>query len=185
VIRGQRTEGRRQKTEDRKPKTGNRRQNLVLAAVLLLLPLAAAAADAAALFGATLLGLDDKPFALEQLRGKPMIVNFWARWCGPCRQEIPELAAAHERYAAKGLVILGIALDDKAEATRDFAKAYDMNYRSLLAKDAGIPLMQALGNTKAVLPYTVLIDRGGAIVGQKLGPMNREEIDAAALRLLQ
>ncbi len=153
--------------------------------MLFWLPLAAAAADASALFAATLHDLDDQPFALAQLEGKPLIVNFWARWCGPCRKEIPELAAAHERYASKGLVILGIALDDKAEATRDFAKAYDMNYRGLLAKDAGIPLMQALGNPKAVVPFTVMIDRRGAIIAHKLGPMNAAEIEEAARRLLR
>ncbi|KAB2843329.1 MAG: TlpA family protein disulfide reductase [Burkholderiales bacterium] len=153
-------------------------------AVLLWLPLAAAAADASALFAAKLYDLDDQPFALAQFEGKPLIVNFWARWCGPCRKEIPELAAAHERYAGKGLVILGIALDDKAEATRDFAKAYDMNYRGLLAKDIGIALMQSLGNPKAVVPFTLLIDRDGQVIGQKLGPMSAAEIEAAAQRLL-
>ena len=149
-----------------------------------MLPLAAAAADAGVLFGAKLFDFDDRPAALAELQGQPLIVNFWARWCGPCRKEIPELAAAHERYAGQGLRIIGIALDDKAEATRDFAKAYDMNYRGLLAKNAGIALMQALGNTKAVVPFTLLIDRQGQIVGSKLGPMDGAEIEAAAKRLL-
>lgn len=168
----------------RKRGSGVRNQGLWLAVMLLWLPLAATAADASALFAARLHDFDDRPFALAQLRGQPLIVNFWARWCGPCRKEIPELAAAHERYQAQGLRIIGIALDDKAEATRDFAKAYDMNYQGLLGKDAGIPLMQSLGNPKAVVPFTLLIDRDGKLIGQKLGPMNAAEIEAAAQRLL-
>jgi peroxiredoxin len=158
---------------------------LLLAAVLFFwLPLVAAA-DAAALFAATLHDYDDKPFAFEQLRGKPLIVNFWARWCGPCKKEIPELAAAHDKYGKRGLVVVGIALDDKVEATKDFAKAYEMRYTGLLAKEGGIALMQATGNAKAVVPFTLVIDRKGNIVGSKLGAMNHAEIEAAAEKLLK
>lgn len=162
---------------------GNRKWLVV--AALLWLPLAAAAADAAALFAATLHDLDDRPFAFEQLRGKPLIVNFWARWCGPCKKEIPELAAAHDKHARRGLVVVGIALDDKVESTRDFAKAYEMGYTGLLAKEGGIALMQALGNARAVVPFTLVIDRKGEVIGSKLGAMNHAEIEAAAARLLK
>jgi len=155
--------------------------------VLLLCLLAAPAwaqSSAAALFAATLHQADDKPFAFEQLRGQALIVNFWARWCVPCRTEIPELAAAHERYAKRGLTIIGIALDDNADAVRDFAKAYEMRYTSLLAKEGGIPLMQAIGNPKAVVPFTLIIDRHGNVIGHKLGAMRQADIDDAAKQLL-
>lgn len=161
-----------------------RGQKWALAAVLFLLPLAAAAAEASALFAATLHDFDDKPFAFAQLKGKPLIVNFWARWCGPCRKEIPELSAAHDKYAGRGLVIVGIALDDKVEAVRDFARAYEMRYTGLLAKEGGIALMQATGNARAVVPYTLVIDRQGKVVGSKFGAMSHEEIEAAAKQLL-
>lgn len=154
-----------------------------LLACFIALP-AWAQASAEALFAATLHDFDDKPYAFEQLRGKPLIVNFWARWCGPCRKEIPELAAVHDKYAKKGLFIIGIALDDKVEATRDFAKAYEMRYTGLLAKSGGIALMQATGNPKAVVPYTLMIDRNGQVIGSKLGAMNHAEIEAAARQLL-
>lgn len=161
---------------------------LSLLSSLMLAPVAWAQAPAqpssAALFAATLHDAEDKPFAMAQLKGRPLIVNFWARWCGPCRKEIPELAAAHDRYAKKGLVIVGIALDDKVEATKDFARAYEMRYTGLLAKEGGIALMQALGNARAVVPFTLVIDRQGRVVGSKLGAMNHDEIEAAARQLL-
>ena len=145
---------------------------------------ARAQTSAAPLFAATLHDYGDKPFAFERLRGKPLIVNFWARWCGPCKKEIPELAAVHDHFAKSGLVVVGIALDDKVEATSDFAKAYEMRYTGLLAKSGGIALMQAIGNPKAVVPFTLVIDRNGLVVGSKLGAMNKSEIEAAARQIL-
>ena len=75
--------------------------------------------------------------------------------------------------------MIGIGLEDKAESVRDFMKAYEMSYTVLLARTGGIELMQALGNTRAGLPFTVAIDRRGEIVAIKLGAMNRAELDAA------
>lgn len=159
-------------------------------AALLFGALAAAPAAAAEepssapLFAATLPDADGKPVALAALRGKPLIVNFWARWCSPCRTEIPELVAAHERFGPRGLTVVGIALDDNGPNTRDFIKAYGMAYGNLLAPDQGIGLMQALGNEKAGLPFTLVIDRNGAIIGKKLGPMKQQDIETYAARLL-
>ncbi|MFN6961131.1 MAG: TlpA disulfide reductase family protein, partial [Rhodocyclaceae bacterium] len=76
------------------------------------LPLAAWAADAAALFAAQLGDAQDKPATLAAFRGKPLIVNFWARWCPPCRDELPEVKAIADKYRARGLTVIGIALED-------------------------------------------------------------------------
>jgi thiol-disulfide isomerase/thioredoxin len=143
------------------------------------------AANADPLFAVTLSGTDDKPVALESFRGKPLIVNFWARWCGPCRVEIPELIRIHDKQAKKGLVVIGIGLEDKAESVRDFMKAYEMNYPVLLAKEKGIELMQALGNSKAGLPFTIAVNRKGEIVASKLGPISKAELDSASELVLK
>lgn len=160
---------------------------LLLLCLIVSAPAAAADApdmpDAAPLFAATLADANDQPFALEKLRGKPLIVNFWARWCGPCRVEIPELVGVHRRLKDKGLVVLGIGLEDKADTVREFARAYDMEYTLLLAREQGLPLLRALGNAKAGLPYTLVIDRNGRVVARKLGIMSRADLDSAVALL--
>jgi peroxiredoxin len=122
-----------------------------------------------------------QPATLAQFRGQPLLINFWARWCGPCRVEIPELIAEHERAKKAGVTIIGIALDDKPDAVRDFAKAYEMDYPLLLLpdNDGTADLLTQLGDTKVSIPYTVVIDRNGKIVRQKLGAMSRAELTAA------
>ena len=135
--------------------------------------------SSAPLFAATLNDLDDKPVALDRYRGKPLIVNFWARWCGPCRVEIPELIAIRKAHKGK-LEVLGIGIEDKADAAKEFAKAYEMDYPVFVAREKGIPLMQALGNTKGGLPFTIVIDRNGQVVQKKMGIMKKADLEAAA-----
>jgi thiol-disulfide isomerase/thioredoxin len=149
---------------------------------LLLAPLLAQAEppSAAALFAATLTDLSGQAAAMEPFRGRPLVVNFWARWCGPCRTEIPMLIKLREKYRKRGLEVLGIAIEDNTESVRDFAKAYDMDYPILLAKDQGLALMQALGNSKQGLPFSVAIDARGKLVLIKMGSISSAELNAAA-----
>ncbi len=153
---------------------------LLAGALLAFFSLFARAQDSAPLFAATLTGLDDQPVALAQWRGRPLIVNFWARWCGPCRTEIPELIKLRKQYQGKGLEVVGIGIEDKTEPARDFAKAYEMDYPVVLGKDKGLDLMRTLGNAKMGLPFTVAIDRQGRVVVVKLGGIKGEELVAAA-----
>jgi len=168
-----------------------RLRRLVLTA-LVVLPLAAAnAAEApspstAPLFALTLADADNRPLPLESLRGRPLLVNFWARWCAPCRKEIPELAALQKRHAGRGLVVVGIAVEeaDKRAALAEFARAHDMDYRWLIGgTERSIELMRALGNTKSGLPFTVFIDRDGHLRQAKLGAMSGVEMDAVVRSL--
>lgn len=164
---------------------------IYLAALLLCLSLfaraqeAQSAAQSAGLFFAiSLPDRSGKPVALADYRGKPLIVNFWARWCMPCRDEIPELRAVAKQNRDKGLTVLGIGIEDNIPNALDFVKAYEMDYPLLFAQEQGVELMKALGNTKAGLPFTVFIDRQGMIVGHKLGRISRSQLDAAAAALL-
>ncbi len=138
------------------------------------------AADA--LFATALVDLDHRD--ARPPRGRPLIVNFWARWCGPCKVEIPELVALHARQS--GVEVIGIALENEGTAVRDFAKAYDMEYALLLARNGvGLDLMRALGNPQAGLPFTVAIDRRGAVVARRLGVLTRTQLDLAVQRALR
>lgn len=138
------------------------------------------AVSSAPLFAATLHDLDDRAVAFAGYKGKPMIVNFWARWCAPCRVEIPHLVDLQKRQKGKGLEVIGVNLESSGPAVRDFAQAYDINYPVLLTRDAGIGLIQALGNASAGLPFTVVLNRKGEIVASKLGAMSKAELEAAA-----
>lgn len=154
--------------------------------LLLVLPVFSASAvekgSAAPLFALTLADVDGSPVSLSSFKGKPLMVNFWARWCVPCRKEIPDLAALPSRHRGSGLVVIGIAVEDadKADQLREFGAAYEMSYRSLIGgMQASIELMRALGNQHAGLPFTVVVDRAGHISQSKLGAMTAAEMDDA------
>lgn len=133
----------------------------------------------APLWQATVHDLDDRPVALTKYRGQALVVNFWARWCPPCRDEIPDFVRARAQFKAQGAEVIGIAIEEQAGPVRDFAREYRIDYPVLLAKDQGLELMQALGNNQAALPFTVVIDRNGELVARKVGRMSKSEIEAA------
>jgi peroxiredoxin len=154
---------------------------VVLALLLALTNFAAAAQqpNASTLFAAQLRDLDGKTVTLADYRGKPLVVNFWARWCEPCRGEIPSLVSERARFKDRGVEVIGIAIENEPEAVRDFARAYGIDYPVLLAMDQGIELMQALGNAKAGLPYTLVLDRRGQVVARRMGSLKQDDMAAA------
>jgi thiol-disulfide isomerase/thioredoxin len=158
---------------------------MIVAAILSFAPLSAIhAADSTALFNTPFTDLSGHPASLDQYRGQPLIVNFWARLCIPCRTELPELNLLNRRYQNQGLTVVGIAVEDQVESVSDFISAYQIDYPILLGKDAGIQLMAALDNKIAGIPFTVAIDRNGKIVRKKMGTLNPQKIQEIVAALL-
>lgn len=121
--------------------------------------------------------LAGNPRRLTEWRGKVLVCNFWATWCAPCREEIPLLMAAREKYASSGVEVVGIALDNAAKV-REFSITYKISYPILLAEADGLELMRQVGNSSGGLPYTVVADRTGALVHRKLGALKEEDVDS-------
>ena len=144
---------------------------------------AAAVSAAETLFTLSLPDLDNKPQRLEQWRGKVLVVNFWATWCAPCREEIPIFVKLQEQYGTKGLQFVGISID-QADKTAEFARNFKMNYPSLIGTFETIEVSRQVGNQKRVLPFTVILDRKGHVVATELGGLTAEKLAALVGPLL-
>ena len=107
--------------------------------------------------------------------GKILVINFWATWCPPCREEIPEFVKLQEEMGDQGLQFIGIAIED-AEPVKAFMAEITFNYPVLIGEDDGMSLSAQLGNTIGVLPFTAVIDRSGKVVHAHSGPFTREQV---------
>lgn len=116
-----------------------------------------------------------EPRQSSEWEGKTRLVNFWATWCPPCRKEIPLLMQAQDDYAAAGLQVIGIALE-QADTVLAYAEEMGLNYPSLVGSTAVIELGNQLGNRVGALPYSVLVDPNGKIIETHMGELSTEQL---------
>lgn len=126
--------------------------------------------------------IDGKPARLSDLRGTPLILNFWATWCPPCRRELPWLAAIQRKYASKGLRVVGISMDEfDSSLVREVTSAAGADYLLLFGTiDSSLPLIGAQG-----IPVTLFIDRNGKVLHRSVGILNQQELERRAQDLLK
>jgi thiol-disulfide isomerase/thioredoxin len=112
---------------------------------------------------------------LVDFRGHPVIVNFWATWCEPCRREIPLLIRLRHERSGAGLTVVGIAVDFR-EAVATYARNAGIDYPVLNGEDAGLDAVHAFG-MDLVFPFSVFADQQGRVVAVKLGELHQDEAD--------
>ena len=128
----------------------------------------------------TLSSLDGKRVAMKDLSNKVVVIDFWATWCGPCREEIPHLNKLYSDFKGQGLEIVGISMDDGPDVVKDFAREFRMEYPLVMGSDE---LAEQFGGILG-LPTTFIIDRKGNIVKRFVGLPPAEELSRVVRELL-
>ncbi|MFN4262714.1 MAG: TlpA family protein disulfide reductase [Thioalkalivibrionaceae bacterium] len=170
----------------------------LVVAVLLTAPVAAAAQDDDEAFSSdplgtvpsearSLIGALRPEFTLPDLTGQPrsitdwnedaVILNFWATWCPPCRDEMPLLQSRHAQFSDAGLTVIGVAIDD-AKAVADFVAELELDFPIVIGQQDAFTVTRDYGNRLGALPYTVIIDRGGRILDAHRGIVDASLLDA-------
>lgn len=121
--------------------------------------------------------LDGQTRSLDDLRGQPVLINFWATWCRPCVEELPMLEALHAGRAEHGVYVLTIAQEDDAEAVRDFLARHAIELPVWLDPPSVAEASRRFGNRRQVLPYSVLIGPDGEILQRRAGMFSERELE--------
>jgi thiol-disulfide isomerase/thioredoxin len=116
---------------------------------------------------------DGAQLVMTHLRGKPLLLNFWATWCAPCVAEMPMLDTFQREHA--GWNVVGLAVDNP-EPVRDFVVKRKVEFAIGLVGFAGSDLARELGNSAGALPFSVIFDRNGAVKDKKLGALKPEDL---------
>lgn len=139
---------------------------------------------AQAILSANLPDIEGVSQPVSQWQGNVIVVNFWATWCTPCREEIPEFIELQQEYADQGLTFVGIAID-REDKVIPYTKELGINYPVLIGGLGAMTLAEAAGNEMSVLPYTVVFDRLGNITDTFLGRVHKTTMEKSILPLLQ
>jgi peroxiredoxin len=141
-----------------------------------------------------LIGMQRPEFSLPDASGTPtsishwdgdvLLVNFWATWCAPCREEMPWFAELQDQYGQRGFQVVGVAID-QPEAVAEFTARIGVDYPQLIGPEEAIEVAERYGNAYGALPYSVLIDRAGIVRFIKAGALEKQELEAELLPLLK
>lgn len=123
------------------------------------------------------------PFDFGRFAGQALIVNFWATWCPPCVEEMPELSDLNREMSPRGVQMVGIGIDSAAKIA-EFANRHPVSYPLVVAGMGGTELGRQFGNTAGALPFTVLVNRGGGIAHRILGRVDIVRLRAMASDLV-
>lgn len=121
---------------------------------------------------------------LSDLQGQPVLLNFWATWCPPCREEMPELVEAYERYQAQGLVIVGVNLQEADEKVLEFAREFGLTFPLVIDRSSQVGEVWRLGGPVRGIPTSYFIDASGVIRSRYFGPMPEEAIEEGLAKIL-
>ncbi|MES2016592.1 MAG: TlpA disulfide reductase family protein [Pseudomonadota bacterium] len=135
-----------------------------------------------ALFAQSMNDASGASHALSRWKGKPLVVNFWAPWCGPCVQEMPELNQLAIDSASANINVIGIGIDSPANIA-EFASKLKISYPLYVAGMSGTELARQFGNSAGGLPYTVLIGADGQVIKTYLGKLRFEELKSDLAKL--
>jgi thiol-disulfide isomerase/thioredoxin len=122
----------------------------------------------------TLPDLAGRPHSIREWAGRPLAINFWATWCGPCREEIPLLHELRRERRAEGLEVVGIAVD-VAKDVQEFVAKTPIEYPILVGEDDGAQAAAAFGVRELALPFTVFLDRQGRVLALRMGQLHEDQ----------
>jgi len=145
-------------------------------------PQAPAAPAVAALWQLGFPDIRGREQPLSQWRGQVVVLNFWASWCAPCREEMPDFVALRTQYRPQGVEFVGIAIDNSANVAQ-FLQRQPVNYPILIGEGAANSLARQLGNPSGALPFTIVLDRDGNIVLSHLGRLPRAKLETALRKI--
>jgi peroxiredoxin len=128
---------------------------------------------------------DGGQLRFSDLRGRPVLVNFWASWCAPCRQELPEIVKAYDTHKAQGLVVLAVDLQENDDAVKSFASEFGMTFPIVIDRTGSVASSWRIGGPIQGIPSSYFVDAQGVVQARFYGPMTQDTLDENLAKLLQ